>query len=131
MARPDKIVLFDGVCNLCNGLVKFIIRHDRRGVVRFSSLQSQFARTILNEKSLETDSVIYLTQGKALIRSDAILHMFRDMGGLWKLLYGFIVVPKFIRDFFYDLVARHRYRIFGKRETCMVPTPDMKERFLE
>lgn len=131
MARPDKIVLFDGVCNLCNGLVKFIIRHDRRGVVRFSSLQSHFARTILNEKSLETDSVIYLTEEKALIRSDAILYMFRDMGGLWKLLYGFIVVPKFIRDFFYDLVARNRYRIFGKRETCMVPTPDMKERFLE
>lgn len=131
MEQPEKILFFDGVCNLCNGLVKFVIRHDHNAAIRFAPLQSQGAADLLCRNNITgSDSVIYLTEGGFFIKSSAILRMFRDMGGAWRLLYGFIIVPRFIRDFIYDVVARNRYRIFGRRESCMVPTPDVKERFL-
>lgn len=131
MEKHERILFFDGVCNLCNGLVRFVIKHDRHIRIKFAPLQSDIAGKILTEYDvIKTDSVIYLSGDRIFYRSEAILRMFLDMGGAWKLLYGFIVLPRFLRDFIYDLIARNRYRIFGRRESCMVPTPDVKGRFL-
>lgn len=133
MDHAGHILLFDGVCNLCNGLVKFIIRHDREKKIEFAPLQSRYAELvrIYNPGIEGSDSVIYLTDGRYFMRSTAILKLLRDMGKGWKLFYGLIIIPRFIRDYIYNLIARNRYRIFGKRESCMVPTPEIKDRFLE
>ncbi|HLP73624.1 MAG TPA: thiol-disulfide oxidoreductase DCC family protein [Bacteroidales bacterium] len=131
---PEKIILFDGICNLCNGLVKFIIRHDNKGEIRFAQLQSSFGEEFMKGHGLDPgdrNSVIYISGEQYFLRSAAILRILKDMGGGWRLLNGFIIVPRFIRDAVYDLVAKYRYRIFGKKESCMVPTPEIRERFLE
>lgn len=131
MALHERILFFDGVCNLCNGLVRFIIKHDRRARIKFAPLQSDLARRMLSSYCIaQPDSVIYLTEGKCLTKSSAILRMFHDMEGGWKILYGFVVLPRFLRDFIYDVIARYRYRIFGRRESCMIPSPGVKDRFL-
>lgn len=130
---PDRLLFFDGVCNLCNSLVRFIIRHDRRKRFRFSPLRSEMGQHFLQEHGLATqhfDSLVYWRKGNVLTRSTAALNVARDLGGAWPLAYGFIIVPRFIRDVMYDLIASKRYRWFGKRETCMVPTPELRERFL-
>lgn len=131
---PEKIILFDGVCNLCNGLVKFIIRHDPEGKICFAPLQFSFGKEFLDRHNLnpgDMNSVIYISGDRFYLRSAAILKILKDLGRGWRLLYGFIIVPRFIRDAAYDLVARYRYRIFGKKESCMVPSPEIRERFLE
>lgn len=133
MDHPDSIVLFDGVCNLCNGLVRFIIKRDRKGWIRFSPLQSSFGKASLEKMKMdpeEINTVVYISGDRHFLKSSAILQILKDMGGAWKLLYGLIIIPRFIRDFIYDLVARNRYRVFGRKESCMVPTPDIKERFI-
>lgn len=133
MDHPDNIVFFDGVCNLCNGLVKFIIKRDLKKVILFSPLQSPFGQATLRKMKMdpeEVNTVVYFSGDKLYLKSSAILQILRDMGGALKLLFGLIVVPRFIRDFIYDLVARNRYKVFGKQESCMVPTPEVKERFI-
>lgn len=133
MVPNDNILLFDGVCNLCNGLVRFIIKHDHKRKIRFAPLQSDAAVNILGETDpelLNIDSVVYVTRSGHFTRSDAILHMLRDMEGGWKIFYAFIFIPRFLRDYIYKVVATNRYRIFGKRDSCMIPSPDVKERFL-
>ncbi|MEO8734468.1 MAG: thiol-disulfide oxidoreductase DCC family protein [Flavobacteriales bacterium] len=130
---PEHLLLFDGVCNLCNGFVRFIIRHDKRQWFRFAPLQGETSQRILSTHGFASgtlDSLVYVRNGKALVRSAAALNVARDLGGPWVLLYPFMLVPRFIRDALYDLVARNRYRWFGKRPTCMVPTPELLERFL-
>ncbi|HLN20127.1 MAG TPA: thiol-disulfide oxidoreductase DCC family protein [Bacteroidales bacterium] len=130
--EPD-ILFFDGVCNLCNGLVKFIIRHDRKGTVMFSSLQSEAASKFLSRYSFNgkiPDSVIFLSGNRIYLKSSAILQLLKVTGGLLRLFYIFRIVPRFIRDFVYDFVARNRYRVFGKRNECMIPGPDVRKRFL-
>lgn len=130
---PDHLLLFDGVCNLCNGLVQFIIRHDRDGRFRFASLQGTTGQQFLRTHGLDRaslDSLVYWRKGKVLIRSTAALNVARDLGGVWAAAHVFILVPRFIRDAAYDLVARKRYRWFGKQGTCMVPAPELRERFL-
>jgi predicted DCC family thiol-disulfide oxidoreductase YuxK len=127
------VILFDGVCNLCNSSVQFVINHDPRARFRFAALQSDFARQQLtlhkfnNEKLL---SVVLLVDGKAYDRSRAALEIARRLNGLWPLMYAFIVVPPFIRNFIYDWISRNRYKWFGKMNECMIPTPDLKARFL-
>lgn len=131
---PEHLLFFDGVCNLCNGLVRFILRHDERGRFRFASLQGAPGQRFLHTHGLATgslDSLVYWRKGEVLTRSTAALNVARDLGGLWSLAYAFILVPRFIRDAAYDLVARERYRWFGKRDTCMVPTAELRERFVE
>lgn len=133
MALPENILFFDGVCNLCNGLVRFIIRHDHKRKIMFAPLQSEIAVNILSETDpglLNIDSVVYVTRSGHFTRSDAILHMLRDMGGGWKTFFGFIIIPRFIRDSIYNMIARNRYRFFGKKDSCMIPTSDVKDRFL-
>jgi predicted DCC family thiol-disulfide oxidoreductase YuxK len=130
----EHTVLFDGVCNLCNGFVQFIIRNDERGRFQFGALQSTEAQRLLIGTELrpqELDTVIYLRKGKVLTRSTAALHILKDMGGAWPLMAVFLVVPRFIRDAVYRFVANNRYRWFGRRESCMLPTPELRARFLD
>jgi predicted DCC family thiol-disulfide oxidoreductase YuxK len=134
MGEPDKnIVLFDGVCNLCNGLVLFIIKRDRAGKFKFASLQSDIGQQLLIHFGLaknEFESIVFIQGENYSLKSAAALKILRELGGAWKIFYVFIFVPRPIRDFFYDLIAKSRYKIFGKRDVCMIPTPELKERFL-
>ena len=129
-----KIVLFDGVCNLCNSSVQFIIKKDKKKQFRFASLQGNFGQAFLKKHTLPADnfnSFILLEDDKIYSRSTGALRMMKHLGGVWSLSYGFIILPKFIRDSVYNWVARNRYKWFGKKDSCMLPTPDLKERFLD
>jgi len=127
------IVLFDGVCNLCNGWVQLIIRNDKKDVFRFAPLQSDAAAGILSEakySSVPAESVILIEGGNYYFRSSAALRIFSHLNGMWKLMIVFYIVPVFIRDAVYDFIARNRYRWFGKRNTCMVPDEKQKSKFI-
>ena len=127
------ILLFDGVCNLCNGLVGFILRNDPRRRFRFASLQSPAGQALLARHGLPTadlDSVVLIEGGRAFTRSTAVLRIARRMGYLWPLAFVFILIPRPLRDLCYKWVGKNRYRMFGRREACMLPTPDLKARFL-
>lgn len=135
MVQPGKkIVLFDGVCNLCNGAVQFVIRRDRRDRFRFAALQSELGQELCRARHIDTsqvDSIVLIDPGVAYyIKSDAALEIARDLKGYgWMpLLLGWI--PRGVRDAVYDLVARNRYRWFGKKDQCMIPTPELQEKFL-
>lgn len=127
------IVLFDGVCNLCNGSVLFIIRRDSRARLKFASLQSEYGVQQMKHFNLPAsslNSVLFIRDGKLFQKSNAVLEIARMLDGMWPGMYAFKVVPLFIRDFFYHWIAQNRYRWFGKKEECMIPTPDMKARFI-
>jgi predicted DCC family thiol-disulfide oxidoreductase YuxK len=133
MATANPIVLFDGVCNLCNGSVQFIIRHDRQGRFRFASLQSSVGQDLLARFGMDPgrlDSVILVEGDRWYKESDAALRIARGMSGGWKALTVFRVIPRPIRDAVYRLIARNRYRWFGEQETCWLPTPELRGRFL-
>ena len=123
-------MLFDGVCNLCNGFVQFILRRDRSGRFQFASLQSGTARQLLNG-DVPVETVVLIEEGKTFVKSAAALRILRRLRFPWPLLYVFIVVPRGLRDIVYDWVARHRYGWFGKRDACMLPSPHWRGRFLE
>lgn len=130
-SRP--VLLFDGVCNLCSASVQTVIRFDKQKKFLFASLQSDAARELLRDSGLREDhldSVVLYYKGTFYTHSDAALHAARLMGGGWTLVYGFIVLPKFVRDGIYNWIARNRYRWFGKKDECWLPTPDLKARFL-
>lgn len=130
----DKIILFDGYCNLCSGTVKFILKKDHLAKFKFASLQSKSGQELLKRFNLPTDdfeSFVYISGENPYRRSTAALHVFKELGGLWPLLFVFIVVPPFLRDFFYSLIAKTRYKIFGKTNSCMVPRDQFKNRFFE
>ena len=127
------VILFDGVCNFCNGAVNFVINRDREGYFKFAALQSGAGEQLLIRHGIdkvETDSVVLIEDDEAYTHSSAALRISRKLPGLWPLLYGFIIVPKSIRDWAYKLFAKHRYRLFGRRAECMIPTPDVRARFL-
>jgi predicted DCC family thiol-disulfide oxidoreductase YuxK len=135
MAAPRSVVFFDGVCNLCNGTVQFLIDHDKREVLRFAALQSEAAKAMLDGRDLDPtrqslDSVLLLEGDTLYARSDAALRIARRLSGAWPALYALIVVPRFLRDALYDFIARHRYRWFGRTEACRIPTPALRARFL-
>ena len=123
-------MLFDGVCNLCNGAVRFILARDPAARFQFASLQSEAARRLLGENAPE-ETIVLREGGKIYSQSTAALRIARELRVPWPLLYAFIVVPRPLRDAIYDWVARHRYQWFGKREVCMVPMPEVRGRFLE
>ena len=127
------IILFDGVCNFCNGSVNFIIERDKEGYFKFAPLQSEIGQKLLGENGIDktvTDSVVLIEDGKAYTRTTAALRIARKLSGYWSWFYGFIVVPGVFRDVFYKLFAKYRYKMFGKQEACMLPTPEIRERFL-
>lgn len=125
-------LLFDGVCNLCNGAVQFVLDHERDHELRFAALQSPEAKELLGDHPLPSglDSVILVEGGEVFTHSDAALRVARHLGMPWRLLSAFRVVPRFVRDAVYRFIARHRYRWFGKSETCRIPTPELRARFL-
>jgi len=128
------VILFDGVCNLCNASVQYVIKHDKKKLFRFASLQSSFGESVLKQYDLPVNtfnSFILLSDNKIYTRSTAALLVAKKLSGLIKLLYGFIIIPKFIRDFVYDIIAKNRYKWFGKKEACWVPTPELKNLFFK
>jgi predicted DCC family thiol-disulfide oxidoreductase YuxK len=129
-----KIILFDGVCNLCNWSVQFIIKRDKKAAFKFASIQSKVGQLLLKQKNInsqECDSIVYIKDERYFLRSSAVLEILKDIGGKWKLFYGFIAIPRFIRDSIYNLIAKSRYKLFGKRSECAVPSEALKNRFLE
>ena len=137
------VVLFDGVCNFCDASVNFIIEHDREGYFRFAPLQSEAGSKLALEHGLSSeiageprddlipiDSVILIEDTKAYTHSSAALRIVRQLGRPWSWLYGLIIVPSPVRDFFYRLFARYRYRMFGRKDECILPSPDVRARFL-
>lgn len=127
-----SIVLFDGVCNFCNGAVNFIIRHDADKKFKFTPLQSEAGQELRTKFNIgeDIDSIILIENDKAYMHSTAGLRVAKGLGGIWSLGYAFIIVPPFIRDWAYKLFAKYRYRLFGRQDACMLPTPDVSERFL-
>jgi predicted DCC family thiol-disulfide oxidoreductase YuxK len=134
MISNNPVILFDGVCNLCNKSIQVIIKNDHKKLFRFASLQGKFGQEVLRNHQLSADqlhSFILLDGDIIFTKSTGALRIFRELGGGWKLLYGFIIIPRCIRDAVYHFVSRNRYKWYGKREECMVPTPELKERFLD
>lgn len=129
------VVLFDGVCNLCNATVQFLVDRDPDGVLRFASLQSEQGAAILAEHGKQApegdpDSVLFVEDGRVFDRSSAALRIARHLRGIWKIFYVFVIVPRPLRDLVYRFIAHHRYRWFGKSEQCRIPTPELRARFL-
>jgi predicted DCC family thiol-disulfide oxidoreductase YuxK len=133
MENFQNLLLFDGVCNLCNGFVQFVIKHDRKQKFKFAALQSNTGQKYLKRFNLENvdfESFVYIKNDQFYQKSTAAILVLKDLGFLWKLSYLLFVFPKFIRDAVYSLLAKNRYKLFGKKESCMLPTPELKNRFL-
>lgn len=130
----QDVLLFDGVCNLCNGAVNFIIDHDPKGQYKFAALQSAFGQAQLHTLGLQTtdfDSLVLLSAGSVYKKSSAALRIAGNLNGLYPILKIFLIVPPFVRDGVYDLIARNRYKWFGKSDQCRIPTPELRARFIE
>ena len=133
MEDNKSLLLFDGVCNLCNSSVQFILLRDKKDRFRFASLQSDYGQNLLREHNLPTEtfnSLVLVENDKVYKKSTAALRIARKLKGLWPLLFAFIIIPPFIRNFVYDIIAKNRYRWFGKKEECMLPRPEWKQKFL-
>jgi predicted DCC family thiol-disulfide oxidoreductase YuxK len=133
-SKSKIIIFFDGVCNFCDDAVNFIIKKDKKNIFVFAPLQSQAGREFLSKHNLNTeifDSMVVVKEEKIFRKSNASLLIARHLPFPWPLFYLFKLVPFFIRDFFYDLFAKYRYRIFGKKESCMIPTAEVRAKFLE
>lgn len=129
----NKILLFDGECNLCNSTVQFVIERDNKATIKFASLQSMAGKKIMEENKIPShyiDSIIYFENNQIYYKSTAALKLFRNLDGLWKLTYVFMIVPNYIRNVVYDFIAKNRRKWFGKAENCWVMTEDLKDRFL-
>jgi predicted DCC family thiol-disulfide oxidoreductase YuxK len=130
----NPVILFDGVCNLCNGSVLFILNRDPSGIFRFAPLQSETGKNLLSKFVLPNDkfdSIILVENNEYYLRSTAALKILQRLGALWKTVYVFMLVPRPVRDYIYDIVARNRYKWYGKRAECMIPSSDIESRFLE
>lgn len=133
MVKNNNIVLFDGVCNLCNGFVNFLIKQDRYAKLSFASLQSDAAQNLFQSQQISlhgVDSVVFLKDGVPAVKSDAVIEILKFLGGGWRLAVLGYMIPKPIRNLIYDWVARNRYRWFGKRPACLIPNQDILNRFL-
>ena len=138
-STSNPIVLYDGVCGLCNRAVQFLLKRDRHDRLRFASLQSDFAATLLKRHGVDRQDLdtvyVVLNQGEAdealLAKSDAFLLLVKEIGGVWSIARLGKIIPRPIRNWLYDFVARHRYQVFGKYEACMLPDPRHKHKFIE
>jgi predicted DCC family thiol-disulfide oxidoreductase YuxK len=129
--KEGPIVFFDGVCNFCNYWVNFAIKRDKKKILRFAPLQGTTAKEMLpGIKTENPDSVIFLENGKIYKNSTAALRVAKNLSGGWKSLYGLMIFPAFIRDAVYRWIAKNRYKWYGKKESCMIPSPELKDRFL-
>jgi predicted DCC family thiol-disulfide oxidoreductase YuxK len=128
-----KIVLFDGVCNLCNGAVKFMIKHDHDDRFRFAALQEEAGLELTKKYGIDTakvDSIVLIDNDKSYVKSTAALHIALYLKGIWPVFHAALIVPRFIRDIVYDIIAKYRYKWFGRKESCMIPTAEIKGKFL-
>lgn len=132
--KSYKIILFDGVCNLCNSSIQFIIKHDKNDEYRFAALQSNVGQQLAAERNIDTnevDSIVLIEPGVAYyIKSTAAINIGKSFGGLWTLLKVFEWIPEGFRNSVYDYIAKNRYKWYGKKESCMIPTPELKSKFL-
>jgi predicted DCC family thiol-disulfide oxidoreductase YuxK len=137
MSAPEvqnPVILFDGVCNLCSGSVRFIINRDPSGIFKFAPLQSEAGKNLISKFDLSNnkfDSIILIENSNYYLRSTAALKIVQRLGAIWPLLSLLRLVPRPVRDYIYDIVARNRYKWYGKRVECMIPGADIKSRFLE
>ncbi|GAB3428401.1 thiol-disulfide oxidoreductase DCC family protein [Niabella aquatica] len=134
MIEANHIILFDGICNLCNSAVQFILKRDEKGVFKFTALQSDKGKALLAASGMPAahlKSFVYIHNNKVYTRSDAALKVAAQLSYPARLLSWFIIVPKFIRDIVYDLIARNRYKLFGRKNECMLPTPELRARFID
>lgn len=128
-----SVVIFDGVCNLCNGAVNFIIRRDTARRFVFASVQSEAGKKLMSEFRFDKsniDTFILIKDGRCFVRTDAALEIARDFSGFWYALRALKIIPRPLRDYFYDYIAANRYKLFGKRDSCMMPTSEIQSRFL-
>ena len=126
-----SIILFDGVCNLCNGAVNFVIKRDTGNVFKFTPLQEKQGVLLLKTHAVDTqklDSIVLIENEKVYVKSSAALRIARKMSNLWPLFFVLLIIPSFIRDGVYDFIAKNRYKWFGKKEQCMIPTPGLKRK---
>ncbi|MDQ6610408.1 MAG: thiol-disulfide oxidoreductase DCC family protein [Bacteroidota bacterium] len=133
MNSNHPIILFDGVCNFCNAGLNFIIRQDKKNIFRFSALQSEAGQKLLEQYRLPKegfDSFVLIVEGKVYKKSSAGLQVFRQLPWYWRWTQVFWIAPQFLRDAVYDFIAKNRYKWFGKKELCMVPSVEVKNRFL-
>ena len=130
-----EIILFDGVCNLCNGAINFIIKHDKKDTFRYASLQSEIGRYYISKFNIDTnllDSILLIPSNtKFYHKSTAALRIVSKLSGLYPVFSIFLILPKFLRDSVYDFIARNRYKWFGKKDQCMIPTPETRALFLD
>ena len=129
----NSVILFDGICNFCSDSVKFIVKRDPMGKFKFAPLQSETATDLIAKFDIDNenlDSIILFEDNTYYIKSTAVLKIAKQLNALWSLIYVFIIIPRPIRDYFYDIVATNRYRWFGRKEQCMVPNADIEKRFL-
>lgn len=134
MTNEEPILLFDGICNLCSSSVQFVLKRNRKGNVRFASLQSDFGKETLKKSNLPhtyLNSLVLIENGKTYVKSDAALRLAKHLDGFWKMGSVFLLIPKFIRNPFYDWIARNRYAWFGKKKTCWIPEQKWNDRFLD
>tara|TARA_R110000868_G_scaffold145181_1_gene365097 strand:+ start:17019 stop:17426 length:408 start_codon:yes stop_codon:yes gene_type:complete len=135
MELDKKIILFDGVCNLCNASIQLVIKHDKKDEYRFAALQSELGQKMTAERHIDTtaiDSIILVEPGVAYYtKSTAALKVGKNFGGLWSLLAVFEWIPEGIRNVVYDFIAKNRYKWYGKKDSCMIPTPELKAKFLD
>ncbi len=131
-APAPPVVLFDGVCKLCNRSVNFILRIDRTGRLKMASLQSDYGRRVLEDHGLKSgplDSMMLLEGTRLTTKSTAVIRISKYLGGLWPLCMGALIIPRFIRDALYGIVAKNRYRWFGQYDTCHLPDPEFEDRY--
>lgn len=128
-----NIILFDGVCNLCNGVVVFLIKRDKKALFRFATIQSGTGELLLERYNIKSKNttLYYFRDDVCFIKSTAILHILRDLGGGWRFFYSLIVIPACLRDAIYLFISRNRYRWFGKKNDCVIPTREIRNRFLD
>ncbi len=135
LPKDKKIILFDGVCNLCNNAVNFIIEHDKKDVFRFASLQSEIGQKLTSERGIdpeELDSIVLIEPGVAYFKkSTAALEISKELSGGYSMIKYFSFLPEGLRDGVYDIIANHRYKWFGKKDSCMIPTSELKAKFLD
>ncbi|NND87624.1 MAG: thiol-disulfide oxidoreductase DCC family protein [Flavobacteriaceae bacterium] len=133
IVSEHKIILFDGVCNLCNSSVLFVIKRDPKNHFRFAALQSEIGKKLLTKHQIDpenTDSIVLIEDERVFVKSTAALRIARHLSGGWPMISVFFLVPKFIRNWIYDLIAKNRYRWYGKKDQCMIPTKELQAKFL-
>ena len=128
----ERIILFDGECNFCDHSVQFIIKRDPQGLFKFASLQSDVGKELLTKYNAPSnlDSIVLIENNKCYFESSAALRICRNLKGLWKVFSFLLIVPRSVRNFFYKIIAKNRYKWFGKKESCMLPSPEQRKRFL-